>query len=694
MGGKQSSLLWYLFAGLLLAGIVEVFLTQPQAVMIPYSDFKALLLAGKVTEATISQDTIRATVDLRGAEKLLPPAEYHDIKKPSASGQGSGLSLGQPSSSAPPAKPPAARSTVGAAAGPDLHEIQSRRVDDPQLTSQLEAAHVRYSAAPESTWLWTVLSWVLPAVVLVALWNLMLGKSAGTGGGVSSMMGFGQSRAKVFVQSKTTVRFADVAGIDEAKEELMEVVQFLRDPERFRKLGGKIPKGVLIVGAPGTGKTLLAKAVAGEAGVPFLSISGSEFVEMFVGVGAARVRDLFAQAQKLAPCIIFIDELDALGKARAVTGFNSNDEREQTLNQLLVQMDGFDTQSGVIILAATNRPEILDPALLRPGRFDRHVAIDRPDIKGREQILKVHTRGVVLAPEVDLGAIAAKTPGFAGADLANIVNEAALHAARCDKQAVDMKDFDEAIDRVIAGLEKRNRVMNPKEKETVAYHEAGHALVAESRLHADRVSKISIIPRGIGALGYTQQLPTEDRYLLKRSELLDRLDVLLGGRVAEELVYDDVSTGAQDDLQRATDMARHMITQYGMSDRLGQVTFDGPRSGAFLSVPDAAPRGNYSEETARLIDEEIARLINEAHTRVRRTLTEKRAALDALAGLLLEHEVVDRAALEQVLRGQPVAQVTESSIAAKGALGKASGEAAAAGTPVVERRQSVVIPGV
>jgi cell division protease FtsH len=319
-----------------------------------------------------------------------------------------------------------------------------------------------------------------------------------------------------------------------------------------------------------------------------------------------------------------------------------------------VQMDGFDTQGGVIILAATNRPEILDPALLRPGRFDRHVAIDRPDIKGREQILKVHTRAVVLAAEVDLAVIAARTPGFAGADLANIVNEAALHAARNDKRAVDMKDFDEAIDRVVAGLEKRNRVMNPKEKETVAYHEAGHALVAESRAHADRVSKISIIPRGIGALGYTQQLPTEDRYLLKRSELLDRLDVLLGGRVAEELIYDDVSTGAQDDLQRATDMARHMITQYGMSDRLGQVTFDAPRSAAFLGAPDSS-RGNYSEETARLIDEEIARLIHQAHARVRRTLVEKRAALDALAALLLEHEVVERAVLDQLLREKSAA---------------------------------------
>ena len=668
MGAKPSSLLWYLFAGILLIGIVGVFLEQPQGVTIPYSDFKVLLLAGKVTEAAISQDTIRATVDLAGAEKLLPRAEYLAIKTPPARGQGRELPLWQPTPAAPskPAVPRPARPAAAAPGSPDLHQILTRRVADRQLTSQLEAAHVRYSAAPQSTWLWTVLSWVLPGVVLVALWSLMLGKGAGTG--ASSMMGIGQSRAKVFVESKTRVRFADIAGIDEAKQELMEVVEFLRNPDRFRRLGGRIPKGILIVGAPGTGKTLLAKAVAGEAAVPFLSISGSEFVEMFVGVGAARVRDLFAQAEKLAPCIIFIDELDALGKARGVAGLTGNDEREQTLNQLLVQMDGFDTRNGVIILAATNRPEILDQALLRPGRFDRHVAIDRPDIKGREQILKVHARAVALAPEVDLAIIAAKTPGFAGADLANIVNEAALHAARADKQAVDMKDFDEAIDRVVAGLEKRNRVMNPKEKETVAYHEAGHALVAESRPHADRVSRISIIPRGIGALGYTQQLPTEDRYLLKRSELLERLDVLLGGRVAEELVYQDVSTGAQDDLQRATDMARHMITQYGMSERLGQVTFDVPRTGAFLAGPDSAARGNYSEETARLIDGEIARLIHEAHSRVRATLTEKRASLDALAALLLKYEVVDRAALEQILRAQPAAQRPESRTASGAAV--------------------------
>jgi cell division protease FtsH len=554
-GEKLLAFVGPVIGGILLLGFFWLLLVQSQVAMIPYSDFKALLAAGKVTEATVGRDTIDAVVDFRGSEKLLPAAEYQDIRKSAPAGS-SGTPLGGLAPAFPPMslpqEPPAGRVAAPAgagvatrpagSAGPDLHAIQTRPVPDPQLTSELQAAHVRYSAAPQADWLWTLLSWVLPAAVIVLFWNLMLRR--GTGGGVGTMMGVGQSKAKVYVESKSKVRFTDIAGIDEAKGELMEVVQFLRDPEHFRRLGGRIPKGILIVGAPGTGKTLLAKAVAGEAGVPFLSISGSEFVEMFVGVGAARVRDLFAQAQKLAPCIIFIDELDALGKARGVAGLNGNDEREQTLNQLLVQMDGFDTQSGVIILAATNRPEILDPALLRPGRFDRHVALDRPDIKGREAILKVHARNIVLAPEVDLAVIAAKTPGFAGADLANIVNEAALHAARENKAAVDMQDFDEAIDRVIAGLEKRNRVMNPKEKETVAYHEAGHALVAESRTHADKVSKISIIPRGIGALGYTQQLPTEDRYLLKRSELLDRLDVLLGGRVAEELVYEDVSTGA------------------------------------------------------------------------------------------------------------------------------------------------------
>jgi cell division protease FtsH len=372
---------------------------------------------------------------------------------------------------------------------------------------------------------------------------------------------------------------------------------------------------------------------------------------MFVGVGAARVRDLFAQAQQKAPCIIFIDELDAIGKARGIGGvLGAHDEREQTLNQLLAEMDGFNTEKGVIILAATNRPEILDPALLRPGRFDRHVALDRPDLKGREQILRVHVKPVTLSPQVDLTAIAARTPGFVGADLANLVNEAALLAARKGKEAVEMSDFDEAIDRIVGGLEKKTRVMNPREKETVAYHEAGHALVAESRPQADRVLKISIIPRGVAALGYTQQLPTEDRYLLRRTELLERLDVLLGGRVAEELVFKDISTGARDDLQRATDLARHMITQYGMSERLGLATFEEPRTSAFLNVPLPQGSREYSERTAQAIDDELAKLLADAHIRVTETLTARRAALDALAKLLLETEVVDRATLDRLLQ--------------------------------------------
>jgi cell division protease FtsH len=449
------------------------------------------------------------------------------------------------------------------------------------------------------------------------------------------------------------VTFKDVAGIDEAKEELMEVVEFLQNPDRYKRLGGKIPKGVLIVGAPGTGKTLLAKAVAGEAGVPFLSLSGSEFVEMFVGVGAARVRDLFEQAAAKAPCIVFVDEIDALGKARGIAALGGgNDEREQTLNQLLVQMDGFDTNRGVIIMAATNRPEILDPALLRAGRFDRHVTIDKPDLNGRRQILEVHARNVTLAPGLDLGSIAARTPGFAGADLANLVNEATLRAARRGKDAVELQDFEEALDRLVAGLEKKNRVMNAMERRFVAFHEAGHALLAELREHADKVAKVSIIPRGIAALGYTQQTPTEDRYLLRKSELLDRLDVLLAGRVAEHLVFGDVSTGAENDLQRASDMARHMVTHYGMSDALGLVTYDTRRAAMYLGGPTQPEQRNCSERTAEVIDAEIRRLLDESRVRVNETLTAHRDKLDALAGLLLEKEVVDRQMLDELLGSQ------------------------------------------
>jgi cell division protease FtsH len=519
------------------------------------------------------------------------------------------------------------------------------RVEDPELVPELEKAGIAFKGEVSNEWLPTVLSWVVPVALFFLLWSYLF-KRMGSGSG---MMQIGKSKAKVYIEKKTGVTFADVEGIDEAEEELVEVVEFLKNPEKYQRLGGHIPKGVLLVGPPGTGKTLLARAVAGEAGVPFFSISGSDFVEMFVGVGAARVRDLFGQAVQHAPSIIFIDELDALGKARGMNILSSHDEREQTLNQLLAEMDGFDPNQGVIIMAATNRPEILDAALLRPGRFDRHVLVDRPDIKGREAILRLHAKKIKLSSTVDLAQIAAKTPGFVGADLANIVNEAALLAARQGKDMVETADFDEAIERVIAGLQKKSRVMNPREKRTVAYHEAGHALVAELVPGADPVTKISIIPRGVAALGYTQQLPTEDRYLMTRSELLARLYVLLGGRVAEEMIFKDVSTGAQNDLQKATEIARTMVTQFGMSERVGLVALEGSRTPMFLPVPMQGQR-EYSEETARIIDEEIKRELSEAHTRVRECLSSHREALEKLAKVLLEKEVVERPQLQEILK--------------------------------------------
>jgi cell division protease FtsH len=618
MDSKQNFSLWYVVVAVFIMMIFQSLMMGPHTQVLAYSDFQALLSAGKVRQVTIADDQLTGIADLGG--------------------------IGDPAAAKAPALPLEHAPT---SAEPADREFTVARVPDANLVAELQAAKVKFSGRIENRWFWTLLSWVAPALIFVVIWSLLMRRVGG--GRMSGLMDVGKSRAKVYVQKNLDVKFADVEGIDEAKEELIEIVDFLKSPERYRRLGGEIPKGVLIVGAPGTGKTLLAKAVAGEAQVPFLSLSGSEFVEMFVGVGAARVRDLFQQAENLAPCIIFIDELDALGKARGVSGLAGNDEREQTLNQLLVQMDGFNTRSGIIIMAATNRPEILDPALLRPGRFDRHVAIDRPDIKGREKILLVHAKHLTLGPDVNLSQVAAKTPGCVGADLANIVNEAALRAARHNKTAVEMSDFDEAIDRIETGLEKKNRVMNPKEKETVAHHEAGHALVAESRPTADKVSKISIIPRGIGALGFTQQLPTEDRYLLKYGELLDRLDVLLGGRVAEQLVYGEVSTGAQNDLQRATDMARHMVTQYGMSSLLGPVTLQNNRSEAFLPEMQGATRGEYSERTAQSIDEEVRRLLGEAELRVRATLTERRAQLDELARALLQHETVERSALLALL---------------------------------------------
>ena len=519
------------------------------------------------------------------------------------------------------------------------------RVDDPDLVKELEFVGVKYSGNYESPWFKTFFfTWVMPLLILFIIWRFIFKRF----GPASSIMSFGKSKGRLYAQEDLNITFDDVAGIDEAKEELQEIIEFLKTPEKFRALGGKIPKGVLLLGAPGTGKTLLAKAVAGEAGVPFFNMSGSEFVEMFVGVGAARVRDLFNQADQKAPCIIFIDELDALGKARGVNPMGGHDEREQTLNQLLVEMDGFDSNKGVIIMGATNRPEMLDPALLRPGRFDRQVVVDRPDLHGREAILKVHAKEVKLEKDINLHSVAAMTPGFVGADLANLVNEAALLAARRNKKAVGMPEFEEAIDRIMAGLEKKKRLMNKKEKEIVAHHESGHALIACSVPHADPVRKISMIPRGIGALGYTLQKPTEDRYLMTKAELLDRIAILLGGRVSEEIIFNEISTGAQNDLEKATEIAKMMVKEYGMSEKMGLVTFEQGDRPLFLGGGFAAKK-EYSEETAREIDLEIKKIIDETLQRVRNILTEKKEILKGMAHTLMEKEVIEGAELKKLL---------------------------------------------
>lgn len=510
---------------------------------------------------------------------------------------------------------------------------------EPDFAEKLATQEVKFAGHIESTFLRDLLSWIVPVLLFFGLWVLLMrrfSQKEGFGGG---FMAIGKSKAKVYMEKDVKVSFSDVAGVEEAKEELREVIEFLKTPEKFSRLGGKIPKGILLVGPPGTGKTLLAKAVAGEAGVPFFSISGSEFVEMFVGVGAARVRDLFEQAKGKAPCIIFIDELDALGKARGM-GPMGHEEREQTLNQLLVELDGFDPRVGVILMAATNRPEILDPALLRAGRFDRQVLVDRPDKAGRLAILQVHAREVPLASVQDLETIAAMTPGFAGADLANIINEAALLAVRRNKMVVELSELQEAVERVIAGLEKRNRILNPQEKERVAHHEVGHALIALTLPGSGTVQKISIIPRGVAALGYTLHVPTEDRFLMTESELKNKIAVLLGGRCAEELVYSEVSTGAQDDLQKATDIARNMIKTYGMSERLGQVSFEGERQPLFLSTGRPQGHGEYSEATAREIDDEVRRIIDEQYVRVKRILGDRLHELREAAAILLVKETI------------------------------------------------------
>ncbi len=593
---KTNFTIWYFVIAFLIILLVQnYFVTKRTEDVIPYSEFKDSLRSGRIKELTITLETISG--------------EWTTEK--------------------------------------GTRKFQTVRVEDPDLVKELEAQKVKYTGKVDSKWVTHILSWVVPLIFFVLIWRFLFSRI----GPETSVMSFGKSRAKIFAEKDKKVTFADVAGIDEAKEELKEVVEFLKNPGKFQRLGAKIPKGVLLVGLPGTGKTMLAKAVAGEANVPFFSISGSNFVEMFVGVGAARVRDLFAQAQTHAPCIIFIDELDALGKARGMNPVGRHDEQEQTLNQLLAEMDGFDPNAGVIIMAATNRPEILDPALLRPGRFDRHVLVDRPDIVGREEILRIHTKNIKLSAEVDLKVIASRTPGFVGADLANIVNEAALLAARKNKESVEMADIEEAIDRVVAGLEKKRRVMSKKEKEIVAFHESGHAIVATTLPGADPVRRISIIPRGISALGYTLQLPTEDRYLMTRSELLDRLAVLLGGRVAEEIVFGEISTGAHNDLQRATDIATSMVKEFGMSETLGYVTFEKEKKPLFLPSSLASSK-EYSEETAQKIDAEVKKIIDQTYQKAKDLLVLKKDKLEELARLLLEKEIVEEADLKKILQPQ------------------------------------------
>ena len=589
--------------------IVAVFVIQylianaKQIAVIPYSEYQQLLQQDKVDSVGISDRTIQGT-----------------LKEPLKGGQ---------------------------------KQFVTTRVD-PDIAQQLEKHHVRFTGQIESTFLRDLLSWIMPMLLFFGVWWYIGRRMAGGFGG--GVMAIGKSKAKIYVQSNTGVTFADVAGVDEAKDELREVVDFLKNPTEYGRLGGRMPKGVLLVGPPGTGKTLLAKAVAGEAKVPFFSISGSEFVEMFVGVGAARVRDLFQQAHHKAPAIIFIDELDALGRARGIGPFaGGHDEKEQTLNQLLVELDGFDSRTGLVILAATNRPEILDPALLRAGRFDRQVLVDRPDKKGRIDILKVHMKKIRLAADVDPEAVAALTPGFTGADLANLVNEAALLATRRRGEAATMADFNNAVLRMVAGLEKRNRLLNPKEREIVAFHEMGHALVALSLPGVDPVHKVSIIPRGVGALGYTIQRPIEDRFLMTKEELENKMAVLLGGRAAELIVFDHLSTGAADDLRRVTDIARSMVTRYGMSEKLGSVAYDREPGNLLAGADRPYPvrEHEYAEETAAAVDHEVRTIIDQVFQRTQGILKARRTVLDRSAKKLLEKETLEQSDLAILIHGMP-----------------------------------------
>ena len=620
---KTQFSLIYLFIALMVVLSVQSWLRAPQTVDIPMSQFLALVREAKVLKVTLGE------------------REIQGVAKPG--------SLPMP----PPGPGDRLRALLGPQEGPTAFTTaRIPATEDYQIVRELEAAKVEFSGRIESTFWRDLFSWVVPLIIMAALWLFLMRRM---GGGPTQALSFGRSKAKIYDRKELKTTFADVAGVEEAKAELIEVVDFLKNPKKYQRLGGRIPKGVLLVGPPGTGKTLLARAVAGEADVPFFFLSGSEFVEMFVGVGASRVRDLFEQAKEKAPCIVFIDELDAIGKTRAGnTGFLSgHDEREQTLNQLLAEMDGFDSSKGVIIMAATNRPEVLDAALLRAGRFDRQVVVDKPDVKGREAILLVHARNVKLAPTVDLHVLAARTPGMAGADLANLINEAALLAARKGKDAVDMADLEEAVDRVIGGLERKSRVLSEKERDIVAHHEIGHALVASSLPQADPVHKVTIIPRGVAALGATYQLPLEDRYLLTRSELEDRIAVLLGGRVAEEVIYGEVSTGAHNDLERATELARLMVMQYGMSEQLGPMTFGGGQQAMFLRGSGLPHEREYSEESARRIDGETRAIIDRIYDRVRDLLTTRKRVLVEAATELKQKETLEGDRLRELLAGEP-----------------------------------------
>ncbi len=590
---------WYILLGVWIVLLIQSYLSNVLAVkVIPYSEFLTLLREDKIDSVAITANQIQGKIKKDSVEKD-KPAMFRTVRV------------------------------------------------DPEISDLLAQHHVIFQGEIESTFFRDLFSWVFPIFLFVGIWYLFMKRMAGQQPG---FMTLGKNKAKIYMQDELDITFEDAAGVDEAKQELVEVIDFLKHPARFTELGGKMPKGVLLVGPPGTGKTLLAKAVAGESHVPFFSMSGSEFVELFVGMGAARVRDLFVQAKQKAPCIIFVDELDALGKARGFGAMGGHDEREQTLNQLLVEMDGFDPTVGVILIAATNRPEILDPALLRPGRFDRTILVDRPDKKGREGILKVHLKGITAAKDLDIEKLAAMTPGMVGADLANLVNEAALLAVRKNKKAVGMPEFEESVERVVAGLEKKNRLINQQEKQIVAYHELGHAIVALSLPGTDPVQKISIIPRGIAALGYTMQVPTEDRFLMKKTELQNKIATLLGGRAAEKIVFDDISTGAHNDLSKATDIARSMVTEYGMSENVGQVYLTREKRSPFLDTPsDFGRSSEYSEATAELIDHELNKIISEQYERALAILREKREVLERAVQVLLEKEKISGDELKTLL---------------------------------------------